>query len=314
MEPPHEPGRGRRALEAAAFVALWMALGWLIRPAFKVRPEAPLESPFALAYLMLGIPLTALFQVVIRRQPLRAMWVRDAPPPRLGRWGWLIAAGLMAIPALGTLAELGEGKWASAAFAAGALLGAIGAAYAIRQLRRPALRLMALCLAVVAAIDVAVSALLHRVFPELPPFLAPTPGRMLLVLVATANYLPTCFVYEEVTFRGTLDAHLHPPSKGRSTGSPAAPHDPELDARTRHPGGGRGWASALYVSALWGLWHLPVAYPGPDSLPELVGGFLLVHVAVGVPLSFFWRRTGNLTVPALAHGFIDALRDALNVV
>ena len=43
------------------------------------------------------------------------------------------------------------------------------------------------------------------------------------------------FVLEEVAFRGALDAHVH------------------------HEGEGRGWQSALFVSALWGLWHLPIS-------------------------------------------------------
>jgi hypothetical protein len=38
---------------------------------------------------------------------------------------------------------------------------------------------------------------------------------------------------------------------------------------------------------------------------------LLVHGAVGVPLSLGWRRTGTLAVPVIAHALIDAVRNAL---
>jgi membrane protease YdiL (CAAX protease family) len=38
---------------------------------------------------------------------------------------------------------------------------------------------------------------------------------------------------------------------------------------------------------------------------------VVVHVAVGTVLSLFWRRSGNLVVPALGHAFLDALRNAL---
>jgi membrane protease YdiL (CAAX protease family) len=31
---------------------------------------------------------------------------------------------------------------------------------------------------------------------------------------------------------------------------------------------------------------------------------------VGIPLSLFWRRSGNLFVPAAVHALIDAVRNA----
>jgi CAAX prenyl protease-like protein len=45
---------------------------------------------------------------------------------------------------------------------------------------------------------------------------------------------PVGFVVEEVFFRGGLDTYLHAGEKGF------------------------GWSSAVFVSALWGLWHLNV--------------------------------------------------------
>lgn len=62
------------------------------------------------------------------------------------------------------------------------------------------------------------------------------------------------------------------------------------------------------VSALWGLWHLPVSHglPLPLQVVELVG----VHVVLGVPLSLAWRRSRNLAGPALAHAVNDAVRNA----
>ena len=44
----------------------------------------------------------------------------------------------------------------------------------------------------------------------------------------------------------------------------------------------------------------------PAQLVELV----VVHVLLGVPLSFAWRRTRNLAGPALAHAVNDAVRNA----
>src|SRR5689334_7455836 len=71
----------RRWLQAGLFVALWMALGWGLR----------LDGE---GYLLLGVPLTLAFQLGIRRQPVRALWVRGAPPFRLTARGWLIGAVL----------------------------------------------------------------------------------------------------------------------------------------------------------------------------------------------------------------------------
>jgi membrane protease YdiL (CAAX protease family) len=50
-----------------------------------------------------------------------------------------------------------------------------------------------------------------------------------------------------------------------------------------------------------------VRAPFPMLLVELV----VVHVVLGVPLSFACRRTRNLAGPALAHAVIDAVRNAL---
>jgi membrane protease YdiL (CAAX protease family) len=102
----------------------------------------------------------------------------------------------------------------------------------------------------------------------------------------SALYFPASFVLEEVTFRGALDEHLH------AEGEP------------------RGWQSAILVSVLWGLWHMPVSSTGlPWSLQMLQ--LVAVHVLFGVPLSLAWRRTRNLAGPALAHAVNDAVRNAL---
>lgn len=97
-------------------------------------------------------------------------------------------------------------------------------------------------------------------------------------------YFPATFLLEEVTFRGAIDAHVH------------------------HDGETRGWQSAVYTSAPWGAWHLPVSHalPFPLQLTELV----VVHIVLGVPLSMTWRRSRNLAAPALAHAVNDAVRNA----
>ena len=107
------------------------------------------------------------------------------------------------------------------------------------------------------------------------------------ILKYLAIYLPVTFVLEEVTFRGALDAHAH----------------------AHEPGEPRGWQSAVLVSALWGLWHLPISQGLP--LPLLILELVAWHSLIGFFLSMAWRRTGNLAGAGLAHAAIDAVRNAL---
>jgi membrane protease YdiL (CAAX protease family) len=111
------------------------------------------------------------------------------------------------------------------------------------------------------------------------------PAILVAVAKYTAIYFPATFALEEVAFRGALDAHVH------------------------HEGDSRPWSSAILVSALWGLWHLPISTGLP--LPVLLVTLPAAHIVLGVPLSFAWRRTRNLTGPAFAHAAIDAVRNAL---
>lgn len=58
-----ERPRPRRVVEGVGFIAAWVGLGYL----FPVRAEA---------YLLMGIPLTKAFQVLVRRGPMRELLVR----------------------------------------------------------------------------------------------------------------------------------------------------------------------------------------------------------------------------------------------
>jgi hypothetical protein len=75
----------RRYIEVLAFVALWMALGWILH--LDVN-----------SYLLIGLPLVVPFQRFVRQRPLRQLWVRDAAAFRLGLVGIVIAVLLMLAP------------------------------------------------------------------------------------------------------------------------------------------------------------------------------------------------------------------------
>jgi membrane protease YdiL (CAAX protease family) len=257
-----------RAAEAVAFVAVWVAAGYLL----------PIGDN---AYLLLGIPLTIGFQVLVRRRPLRELFAAEPTRFALGTRGVAMAAALAVVPGCYAVQALAGGDWTLLGWYLAAVTGAGCAAFSLRAGSVPAaLRSAAVPMAIGAGGMALVYGLLHIASG------APLPAVAAVAALAkyTALYFPATFLLEEVAFRGALDAHVH------------------------HDGEGRGWQSAIFVSALWGSWHLPVSsgLPLPLQLVEL----LVVHILLGVPLSFAWRRSRNLAGPALAHAVNDAVRNA----
>ncbi len=258
----------RRATEAIGFVAVWMAAGYLL----------PVSSD---GYLLLGIPLTVAFQLFVRRRPLRDLFA-----PSRSRFAWdgkalAMAAALALLPAVHAVGAVLSHDWVVAGWYLAAAVGAVCAAFALRTgTVLGALRSAALPIAIGATGMALVYSAIHIV-AGVPLSAA---AAVATVVKYTALYFPATFLLEEVSFRGAIDTHVH----------------------VDH--GQRGWRSAVFVSALWGLWHLPVSYalPMPVQAVELV----VVHVLLGVPLSFAWRRTRNLAGPALAHAANDAVRNA----
>lgn len=262
------------------FVGLWMAAGWLLR----------LDAN---TYLLLGVPLTAAFQIFVRRQPLRALWVRDAPPFRIDLPYLLIAAALAILP-LWDITHIGmRGGPVIFLWNLCAVLGAPAGAYAIRNYSKAA---------------------------GIRPFTTPLPAILLLSALMAAGvvskmgwgvfdlsdivtmlrwsllYFAVGFLLEEVTFRGALDSHLHSPQEG--------PGQTE-----------RGHGSAMLQSFLWGIWHLPITAQQPETassgifLTAIRLGFL--HLLIGYPLTLARRRSGNLAPPVAAHALLDGIRNAL---
>ena len=260
--------RRRRLLEVVAFVAVWVATGYLL-------------DLSADAYLLLGVPLTAAFQLVVRRRPLRELFADGTSRFALSRRGALVAAVLALVPGYHAVQALLAADWILAAWNLAAIAGAVTAAFSVRAGSvLETLRAAALPISVGATGFALVFGAAHVVIGTPLP-LAPA---LMAVAKYTALYFPATFLLEEVAFRGALDAHLH------------------------HDGDSRGWQSAVLVSALWGLWHLPVS--SGHSVPMLVAQLLAVHVVLGVPLSLAWRRHRNLSGPALAHAVNDAVRNA----
>jgi membrane protease YdiL (CAAX protease family) len=270
-------GKRRRFAIVTVVVLLYIAAGQVL----GLGPTA---------YVLLGLPVTVAFQVVVARRSIRALWLRKAPPLRIDRTLIVFGTLLAAPPLAAGIVALTNGHVLVALSDLAIALGAYPAIYAMRALAPRAFPVLLWTTAVAGVIGIGVFLALATatVGPSLLDDLA---GRLGVFSFAMLVYLPSMFIVEEVLFRGALDAYLQP------------------------DGDTRALRSAIFLSALWGLWHVPVisVTPGLASLPILAAAAILVvyHVATGLPLTVGWRRSGNLAIPGVAHTVIDAVRNAL---
>jgi membrane protease YdiL (CAAX protease family) len=260
-----------RAVVATLVIAGYMALGF----AFHLGAEA---------YLLLGIPITIGFQILVVRRPLRSLWLRQAPPMTFTPRSMMAIVGMAIAPAVVAVSGIRDGDLALVGWGLAGMVGAVGAVYALRAMDRDAVRSTIRTTLIAGAVLVGIMVAYRLATGGFHGNLA---AAVTTAAVSLATYLPVVFVIEEVLFRGLLDPYLH--------GSTPGPDR----------------ASALYGSALWGLWHLPVAFLtlGVLTIPYLV----VVHTIIGYFMVTAWRMTGNLAAPGVSHAVIDALRNAVAV-
>jgi membrane protease YdiL (CAAX protease family) len=261
-----------RAVVATSLIGGYVALG----VAFTLSAEG---------YLLAGIPITVAFQLLVVRQPLRALWLRAMPVMTFTPRSVAAVVVIAIAPATVALGGVRAGDAILVAYGLAGMLGAVGAVYAIRAMDRDAVRATIRATLVTSAVLVGIMVTYRIATGGLNGNVATA---IVTAMVSVATYLPVVFVLEEVLFRGLLDAYLH--------GS--------------KPGADR--SSALYGSAMWGIWHLPVMSValGAFTIPYLVA----VHTVLGYVLVTSWRRTGNLAAPGIAHAVSDALRNAVAVL
>ena len=295
-----QSGLIRRWVEVLAFVGVWFAAGLLLD-----------VSPYT--YLVLGIPLTAGFQLFVRKRPIKDLWVRGGPGLSLRSVSLKLAilAILLAILPLVQLVQLVIGVVSGLGldiilYFLAAIVGAGAAAYALGQFRRETWRYLGLCLATAGLLGVLLvigPLLLAARYDASTATALPTSGSLgpvaLLWFEQLLLLVPVVFMMEEVAFRGASDSHVRHP--GESQG---------VESSTVY-----GIASAIVVSVLWGLWHLPIV-PLPPQLPHPSVFEHIVFVgylewAVGPFLSLFWRKSGNLMVSGFSHATMDSVRNAL---
>jgi hypothetical protein len=268
----------RRYIEVLIFVVVWMAAGWI----FHLDTNA---------YLLLGIPLVVLFQLFIARRPLRNLWVRDATAFRLGLTGIVLAALLILAPGYDLFfVALPKKSWVVTSWFLCAMAGAVFAAFALSRQRACAARQALPSFVAALLIGIGITATIAIVTHHSIGFPLP---KLTFLVKQFLLYFTVCFALEEVVFRGALDSHVYqPPNAGQASGS--------------------RWLSAIFISALWGLWHLPTApVSGASAFAAVIPFVIIVHTLTGVPLCFCWRASGTLVLPAAAHALVDAYRNTI---
>ena len=270
--PPARLPQSVRYVVVLAVVSVWMALGWLLH----LNPNQ---------YLLLGVPLLWFFQVAIARRPISELWIRPSAPAPFVWWSVPVAILFMIAPGLGLVDRWAGAAWEVRLWYVCALAGAVPLAFALTRFSRATLKSLLLCLAT--------GGLLGMGYMLLIAFFRGRLGDLTWAQLEHGGqqfllYLTVCFVLEEVFFRGGLDSYLH------------------------CPGDKLPWLSAAFLSVLWGWWHLPISpVHNVVQVLVLVVVFPLVHALPGIPFSLFWRRSGNLVVPAAVHALIDAVRNML---
>lgn len=279
--------RPLRFLLAAAVVGIYVAIG----VSFHLNQ---------VEYQLLGVPIIVVFQLVIQRRPLRTLWVRSGPPLRVDRRFLLLWILFSIVPVVVLTISSLERQIGNAAFAVTSIAGAFGLAYALRAMKAVNIRQLVFCTLTVSLLGI-LPQLLSLILPHIVHLHiggANSGGNasitsVSILQVALITFLgqgPAGFIVEEVFFRGALDTYLHFGEKGV------------------------GWASAIFVSALWGVWHLPGSITGSHiSLPPVLG-LVIAQIIVGVPLSLWWRKSGNLVVTDTAHAALDTVRNVISAL
>ena len=270
-------GRPRRLLEVTACWALWIALG----EALDLGESGARQE----TYILLGIPIVLAFQHFVAKRDIRELWLKRAPGVRSKRFLIFAGLALAVYPAVSALEALTEDQGFSF-FLSGvaAMAGAVAAAYAFGWFSRETLRFLLLCIATATAWSVGIQ-LLSDISESLSHPRVFHPEKDLETFITSLLfYVPTVFVLEEVAFRGAFDSHIH------------------------HEGESHGVLTATYVSLLWALWHAPLF--GWDAAAV----YIVSMVPMGIFLSIFWRKSGNLGVSGGAHALSDSVRNAISGV
>jgi membrane protease YdiL (CAAX protease family) len=197
---------------------------------------------------------------------------------------------LMLAPGCGLVVVLPKTLWVSALWLLCAIAGAAIAAFALTQQRASDTRrgFPSFIAAVLIGIAIMAAGALARHHSVGVPL-----SKAFFLLKQFFLYFPVLFVLEEVAFRGALDSHVY---RCRTNGQPSR----------------SAWLSAIFVSTPWGFWHLPtLPTRSAAAVVAAIPAMVIVCTLIGVPLSFCWRSSGTLVLPAIAHALIDSYRNCM---
>jgi membrane protease YdiL (CAAX protease family) len=261
-------------IQITVFTFVYIGLGFL----FKLDPNE---------YLLLGVPLGLAFQLFVRKKSIQSAWVRTDEKFNFNKNALLYSALLSIYPLyrMFKIISKDELNLTSLLYNLCIIVGAFGCGYAISKMTKKTAKDTLLCWLTAGLIGsfmffgVAVfksiqnSSQIHLNFENFA--------------ISILMYTPVLFVIEEVIFRGILDEHIS-----------------ENNQKINY------W-SILYLSFLWGWWHLPATKGGTEEL--IIASIILPinHTIVGFFMSLYWRKSGNLIAPGFAHAFIDAIRNSL---
>lgn len=256
-----------RYIQVLLFVSIYIVIGYL----FNLKAQS---------YLLVGIPLTIFFQLLIVKQPLHKLWLRDKEKFHLNKLGWTITLCIIIFPIYKTIELAAQDKLTLVNFGyySAAIFGSFGAGYCYSNFTKKTAKDFLLYFGIIA-----VARMSWNFFPFIFGNYKFNPD-YIQGIESLLTYIPIALVVEEVVFRGMLDTYIHQSKKTN------------------------GLWSAIFISCLWGFWHLPL------TIDQGLGWIVLIALRAnlwGVFLSIFWRRTGNLAVPAFMHAFVDAIRDAI---
>ena len=208
-----QSGPIRRWIEALAFVGVWVAAGELLNMSSNT-------------YLLFGIPLTAGFKLLVRKRPIKDLWVQGGPglSPRSVSFKLAILLAIAPFVYLAVYVAKGQGV-DYILYALAAIVGAGAVAYALGQFRRETWRYLGLCLSAAGLLGV----LLVIVFSMSAArygasTVHPTGGNLLgpdalIRIESLLLCIPALFLMEEVAFRGAIDSHVRRARKRHGIGA-----------------------------------------------------------------------------------------------
>jgi hypothetical protein len=102
----------------------------------------------AQVYLLFGIPLTVVFQLLVRREPVKDLWVRGGPDLSVRTVSFKLAVPLSIVPFYHLIVSIAKAQGIGhLLYAVAAIVGAGTAAYAFEQFQRRTWIDLELCVA-----------------------------------------------------------------------------------------------------------------------------------------------------------------------